>query len=159
MLRLRKPVLILTAALLVAPLSGARPAYADGAASTRNIIFGAAAAAGALIIINHNKKVHERYAEDARRQAALESERNNVQAAYESERQAYANEAALVGQYQREVAIQHEEVVRQRGEISSLKHKLAYAKPPSRTAYASKSQSTTIAKNQPEVVSYGWGSL
>lgn len=159
MLRLRNPVLILIAALLVAPLAGARPAYADGAASTRNIIFGAAAAAGTLLIINHNKKVHERYAEDARRQASVELERNNAQAAYASERQAYENEAALVGQYQREVAIQHEEVVRQRGEISSLKHKLAYAKPAVRAASAPKTPATVVAKNQPEVVSYGWGSL
>lgn len=159
MLRLRNPVLFVIAALLVAPLAGARPAYADGAASTRNIIFGAAAAAGTLLIINHNKKVHERYAEDARRQASVELERNNAQAAYESERQAYQNEAALVGQYQREVAIQHDEVVRQRGEISSLKHKLAYARPAVRTASASKTPATVLARSQPEVVSYGWGSL
>ena len=123
--RLRTSVLAASAVLLVAPLLGAQPAAADGAASTRNIIFGAAAVAGTLLIINHNKKVHERYAEDARKQAALADQRDDAQAAYQSERRAYQNEVALVQSYQHEVAVQHGEVVRERAQIATLQHQVA----------------------------------
>src|ERR1700722_1519476 len=128
MIRLRTATLVGSAALLVAPMFGAQPAVADGAASTRNIIFGAAAVAGTLLIVNHNKKVHERYAEDARRQAYTEQQRNNAEAAYESERTAYQNEAALVGEYKHEAAIQHAAVERQNNQIAQLKHSLIVAK-------------------------------
>src|SRR5579884_1999025 len=71
-------------ALLSATLP-VQPARADGAASTRNIILGGALAAGTVLVINHNKKVHQKEAEldSARRQA--ESERD----------QAYASDSAL----------------------------------------------------------------
>jgi hypothetical protein len=164
MIRLVRPAVALFAALVVMPVFGSGPALADGAASTRNIIFGtAAAAAGTLLIINHNKKVHEKYAEDARRQAQLETERNNIRAAYESERQAYNNEAALVASYQHEVAIQHDQVVRDRSEISSLRHQLASARPPQHVAAAPKQ--TTVAHVAPKpasaepLIAYGWGTL
>ena len=69
----------LLGALLLA-LMPAPQALADGAASTRNILLGVGAAAGTLIIINHNKKVHEKYAEDAQKQAALAEQRDDAQA-------------------------------------------------------------------------------
>ncbi|HEY0382015.1 MAG TPA: hypothetical protein VGC72_07430 [Candidatus Elarobacter sp.] len=92
------------------------PALADGAASTRNIIIGGAAAA--LLIINHNRKVHEKYAEKDRAIARQQARAYDAEAAYQSERQAYAHEAALVASYKREVAMQHQEVVRLRHQIA-----------------------------------------
>ena len=56
------------AAALAASAMPAAPALADGAASTRNIIIGGAAAT--LLIINHNRKVHEKYAEKTGRSRA-----------------------------------------------------------------------------------------
>ncbi len=160
MIRLRTATIVGSAALLVAPLFGPQPAAADGAASTRNIIFGAAAIAGTLLIINHNKKVHERYAEDARRQAALAEQRDDAQAAYESERQAYTNEVALVQSYQHEVALQHGEVVRDRAQITSLQHQVAMAGTHHATvaSHPAPAPALTTAYN-PAIVSYGWGTL
>jgi hypothetical protein len=104
------------AAALAATAIPAAPALADGAASTRNIILGGAAAT--LLIINHNRKVHQKYAEYDRRQAQTQAEASNAQAAYASERQAYAHEAALVQGYQHEVAVQHHEVVMLRRQLA-----------------------------------------
>ena len=84
-----------------------KPVSADGAASTRNIIFGAAAVGGALLIINHNKQVHAKYAAYDQRQAQLSAENANMQAAYTSEQSAYNHEVALVNEYKKEVAYQH----------------------------------------------------
>ncbi len=123
---------------LAASLAGPQPALADGAASTRNIIFGAAAVGGTLLILNHNKKVHERYAESAKRQATSEAERNQAEAAYESERGAYNNEVALVSEYRRETAYQHRQIVARDREIASLEHSLVvakYGRSTQRTAY------------------------
>jgi len=139
------------AALLVAALvsfAAPRPASADGAASTRNIIFGTAAVgAGTLIWLNHNKKVHEKYAEYDRRQASTQAEANNAEAAYESERSAYAHEAALVATLKHENAIQHSMIDQQNKKIASLQHQL---------------HPVTVgqtASGQPvRVASYGWGS-
>jgi hypothetical protein len=163
MLPLQRSLLALVAGLVVTPLAGMAPVYADGAASTRNIIFGAAAAAGTLLVINHNKKVHQRYAEDAARQAALERQRDDVQAAYDAERRAYAHEADLVASYQHEVTIQHDELQRERLQLASLHHQLAmtsghqvqtaFAPAP---AHEARPQAPAAA---PEVVSYGWGTL
>jgi hypothetical protein len=84
------------------------PAFADGGASTRNILLGgAAAAAGTLLIINHNKQVHQRYADDARRQADTQAQANNAKAAYAAERRAYDNEVSVNAEFKREVATQH----------------------------------------------------
>jgi hypothetical protein len=137
-------------AALAATAAPAAPALADGAASTRNIIFGGAAIAGTLLIINHNKKVHEKYAEYDRRQAQTQAAANNAEAAYESERSAYAHEAALVSSYKHEVAIQHQEVLR-------LRHQIAMAKPAFQplVAGARVTQPSMRLAN----VSYGWGTL
>ncbi len=143
-----------------------RTAVADGAASTRNIIFGGAAVAGTLLIINHNKKVHERYAEDARRQAELSSERDDAQAAYASERRAYEQEAALVSEYKREVAYQHSIVVQDERSIVQIKRRLAYdeqfgdagfTRPISQRDVAPGRSVTVLAQVPPDAVSYGWG--
>ncbi len=85
---------------MVAMLALAAPSavFADGAASTRNILLGAGAAT--YLIIQHNRKVHERYAQDARRQADLQSQNNNTQAAY-------SNALAEIVNLKREVAYQH----------------------------------------------------
>src|SRR6202165_4419693 len=109
--------LALAASLGITAMPSA-PALADGAASTRNIIGGAAIVGGALLIINHNRKVHQKYAEYDRRQAYTQAQANNAAAAYQSERQAYNHEAALVAGYKHEVAIQHQEVLRLRHQIA-----------------------------------------
>ncbi len=172
------------AAILSTSLVAPQPAAADGAASTRNIIFGAAAVGGTLLILNHNKKVHQKYAEYDRRQAETEAERNQAQAAYESERQAYDHETALVDEYRQETAYQHSQVVGRDREIAALRHslvvakygsrataKVAYAQHPRRIARLarvtrmhrvrrpSSAASRAVAQRpqQSEVVSYGWG--
>jgi hypothetical protein len=140
----------------------AAPALADGAASTRNIILGGAAAT--LLIINHNKKVHQKYAEYDRRQAQTQAEANNAEAAYQSERSAYAHEAALVASLQHEVAIQHQEVVSLRHQLAmrggSSRHVAAKPSAPNRTVVAA-SPGTPNAQRPTQIASteYGWGSL
>ncbi|HTJ26811.1 MAG TPA: hypothetical protein VMA36_11685 [Candidatus Limnocylindria bacterium] len=152
MINRRLACLTLAAALGTTALPAA-PALADGAASTRNIILGgAAAAAGTLLIINHNKKVHEKYAEYDRRQAATQAAANNAEAAYQSERQAYAHEAALVSSYQHEVSLQHQEVLR-------LRHELAMRNSAQHVAAAPANARTNPAPQQLANVSYGWGAL
>jgi hypothetical protein len=157
--RLASLSLAATLALTVLP---AAPALADGAASTRNIIIGGAAAA--LLIINHNKKVHQKYAEYDRRQAQTQAAANNSEAAYESERQAYAHEAALVSSYKHEVAVQHQEVL-------SLRHQLAMtrSRPAQHVAAAQPAFHPLVAGARVTApasapvrvanVSYGWGAL
>jgi hypothetical protein len=135
----------------------AAPALADGAASTRNIILGGAAAAATLLIINHNKKVHEKYAEYDRRQAATESQAQNAQAAYQSERSAYNHEAALVSSLKHEVAIQHQEVVSLRHQLAMTQRRPAPAHVASQPAphpLVAGARATQVAS-----VSYGWGAL
>ena len=152
---------------------GPRPALADGAASTRNIIFGAAAIGGTLLILNHNKKVHERYAEDARKQAALEDQRNNAEAAYEAEKQAYAHEVAINQEYAKEVSYQHQQVVAQERQLAQLRHSLTVAKAGSAAQNTAFVKTVTApARNDgaqtggnrmgmaaPQTVAYGWGTL
>jgi hypothetical protein len=141
------PALVLS--LGIAAVSAA-PALADGAASTRNILIGgAAAAAGTLLIINHNKQVHAKYADDARRQADAQAQANDAHAAYLSERRAYENEVALVAQYKRETAIQHQQILSLRKQIAATSdgtHAVAHA--------SAKSGTIRIAST-----SWGWGSL
>ena len=96
----------------------AAPALADGAASTRNIIGGAAVIGGTLLIINHNKKVHQKEDEMAQAQAQAEESANNWQAAYASERKAYYSQVALNSEYRHEVAIQHSMIVQMRGQLA-----------------------------------------
>jgi hypothetical protein len=152
------------AAALGLSLLAPRPAAADGAASTRNILFGGAAAAGGtLLIINHNKKVHQKYAQYDRQQAALEAQNSNSEAAYDSERQAYEHEAQLVADYKRENAYQHKVVQQQGRQIAQLEHSLVLAKRAGGfgTGFVQPSQAA-LARNAhgaPQVVSYGWGNL
>ena len=159
-----------------------RPANADGAASTRNIIFGAAAVGGTLLILNHNKKVHQKYAEYEQRQATTQAEANQAQAAYQSERGAYEHEASLVADLQHEVAYQHTMVVQRDRQIASLTHSLIVAKyhrnePAKSTAFVQPAHASVAAnRRKPAVrvlasrrsersapdatqVSYGWGSF
>ena len=149
--------------------AGPAPAFADGAASTRNIIIGgAAAAAGTLLIINHNKKVHQKYAEYDQRQAETQASANQAQAAYESERQAYAHEAALASAYRKEVALQHSAVRERDARIAALTRSLLVAKARGQghaAAFARPAEPRLVpvavagrpAPAQRDV-SYGWGS-
>ena len=136
----------------------AAPVMADGAASTRNIIFGAAAAAGTLLIINHNRKVHEKYAEDARRQAALQSENNDAWAAYRQEQRAYQQQAAVNADLKREIAYQHKIVEDQRRQLASLSMHTGFV-----ASRAGVDQPHRVASRnnaqQVAMVSYGWGQL
>lgn len=137
----------------------AAPALADGAASTRNIIFGAAAATGAYLIINHNRKVHEKYAEDARRQAALQSENNDAWAAYHQEQRAYQQQVAVNSDLKREVAYQHNVVEQQRRQLASLNvHNGFVASRPAQNRQVASRQNDR-ASQQVAMVSYGWGDL
>jgi hypothetical protein len=133
------------AAALAATALPGPSALADGAASTRNILLGGAAAT--LLIINHNRKVHQKYAEYDRRQAETQSQANNAEAAYESERSAYAHEAALVAGYKHEVAVQHQEVL-------ALRHQIAVSQRPAQPGLIAGAQSSR--SGQP---SLGWGAL
>jgi hypothetical protein len=137
---------------MAAMLAAAAPsaALADGAASTRNIILGAGLAT--YLIIQHNRKVHERYAEDARRQAALQSENSNMQAAYSSERTAYSNALAEIVDLKREVAYQHSVIVQQRHQVAMQSG--FGSRPATRVAAASYGPGT-----QASTVSYGWGKV
>jgi hypothetical protein len=151
----------------------AAPALADGAASTRNILFGLGAAT--YLIIQHNRKVHERYAEDARRQAELQSEKNDAWAAYSSEKRAYDNSLAEITDLKREVAYQHNIILQQRQQLALTQRNTAYAaqqrpSAPTRAAYAapvrraSKHQqarrvAAVTRSNDVAMVSYGWGTI
>jgi hypothetical protein len=154
---------VLAAGLLLGtmPASAVR---ADGGASTRNILFGIGAAAGTLIIINHNRQVHEKYAQDAQTQAALAAQRNDAQAAYASEKKANENLAAANAELKSEVAYQHSIITTQNSKIAMLKSSTlsapAYSAParvaaaPTNGTVADKSTARTVA-----VVSYGWGTI
>jgi hypothetical protein len=75
------------------------------------LVGGAAVAAGTLIIINHNKQVHAKYAAYDHQVAAEQAAANDSAAAYRSEREAYQHEAALVVAYKHETTVQHRVVV------------------------------------------------
>ncbi len=153
------------AAALGATAMPAAPALADGAASTRNIIIGGAAAT--LLILNHNRKVHEKYAEKDRAIARQQARASDAESAYYSERQAYAHEAALVASYQHEVAIQHQEVLRLRHQLAMSRgpaQHVAAAQPQARPGYhplvaAATSRPADRAPTRVATTSYGWGSL
>ncbi len=149
--------------------SAIAPAQADGAASTRNILIGgAAAAAGTLLIINHNKQVHQRYADDARRQATAESQASNAQAAYAAERRAYDNEVALNAEYRHEVATQHGMIESLRRQVASNRsHAAVAARPrgvaivPRRNLPSNAAHAPTTSPTATRVAtdSWGWGQL
>lgn len=154
-----------TLAATLAMLVPAAPALADGAASTRNILLGVGAAT--YLIIQHNRKVHERYAEDARRQAELQSQSNDAWAAYSSEKHAYDNAIAEVVDLKREVAYQHNVIVQQRHQLAMSQRggapvRTAYAPQPRRNSNARSSAhvaSRSANQDQVAMVSYGWGQL
>ena len=141
------------------------PAMADGAASTRNILLGVGAAT--YLIIQHNRKVHERYAEDARRQSALEQENNNTMAAYRDEVRAYNEQVAVNASLKREIAYQHSVVEKQRHQLALLNvHQNFVAERPSqpmpRRRAAVRIGQRRQQDSQPSqlaMVSYGWGTL
>jgi hypothetical protein len=132
-----------TVALTAVPSA---PALADGAASTRNIIGGAAVAAGTLLIINHNKQVHAKEDQMASAQAQAEENANNAQAAYVSERKAYLAQVAINNEYKHEVAVQHKLIVQMRNQLASVQK--------SGNVGASPAQPARVA-----TTSYGWGNL
>lgn len=156
----------LIAALLVAFMPTSQ-AFADGAASTRNILLGIGAAAGTLIIINHNKQVHEKYAQDAAAQAALSEQRNNAEAAYHAEMNAYNHEVAVSANLKKEVALKDKTIADQNAMISQQKQQLAQmgvsAQPvavtPARPAATKVATRTGSPASTNEMVSYGWGTL
>jgi hypothetical protein len=150
--------------LMLAPTSRA---VADGAASTRNILLGIGAAAGTLLIINHNKKVHEKYAQDAATQAALANQRNNAEAAYQAEVKAYQHEVAVSDNLKREVALKDQMIADQNAMIKQQKIQLAQMGVSTQAVAitpvkpAGSTRGTAVAMNAPssEMVSYGWGTL
>jgi hypothetical protein len=152
-------------AVMMATMLPAAPALADGRASTRNLILLGLGAA-TYVIIQHNRKVHEKYAEDARRQAQLQSENNDAWAAYHSEQKAYSNSLAEVSDLKREVAYQHSVIQDQRQQLSmtgNSSRTVAYA-PALAPAQRSHRGATREVASQPPggevaMVSYGWGSI
>ena len=131
-------------------LAAPSAAMADGAASTRNILLGAGLAT--YLIIQHNRKVHQKYAEDARQQAALQSQNSNMQAAYSSERTAYQNSQAEIVDLKREVAYQHSVIVGQRQQVAA--QGFGTQTPRTRVAAASMSPPRQVAMTY-----YGWGTI
>jgi len=93
------------AAAAAATLAASMPVAvnADGAASTRNILLLGGAAA-AYLIVSHNRKVHEREAEAAQGQAALEEQNDDAWSAYQHAENAYAQEVAVNHALQQELA-------------------------------------------------------
>ena len=141
---------------LLMSLAPAAPVFADGAASTRNIILGVGAAT--YLIIQHNRKVHQRYAEDARRQAQLSQQANDATAAYNSEKRAYDQQAAVNADLQREIAYQHSVIVQQRQQLASLNVHNNFM---TQRIVGTAPKGKHVAKraSQVAVVSYGWGSV
>ncbi len=154
-MNLKKAIAGTTMAALLAtgmPIAAA----ADGAASTRNIILGGALAG--YLIIQHNRKVHEKYAEDASRQAATQQQANNSRAAYQSEHSAYLHQVAANADLKREVAYQHNIVVRQQQQLAAAGIHTTYA-PQQKAVAVNKYSPITAKPSQVALVSYGWGQL
>lgn len=142
------------AALLVS-LAPAAPVIADGAASTRNIILGAGAAT--YLIILHNRKVHERYAEDARRQAQLSQQANDATSAYNAEKRAYDAQVAVNADLQREVSYQHSVITQQQQQLASLNVHSNFMT--QHVVGAAPTGKHPKRARQVAVVSYGWGTI
>lgn len=134
----------------------AAPVHADGAASTRNLILLGGAAT--YLIIQHNRKVHEKYAEDARRQAALSQENNDAWAAYHQEQQAYAQEVAVNQELKKEIAYQHKVVEQQRRQLASAGSHRGFVQQRVAAQPAPRNQHRS-SSNQVAMVSYGWGDI
>jgi hypothetical protein len=159
MTNLKKAVAGLLAAALLVGLTPAAAVKADGAASTRNILIGAAAAT--LLIVNHNRKVHERYAQDAQTQAALAAQRNDAQAAYASEKKANENLQVAISELKREVAYQHDVIGQQNQKLAMMKSStLASPTYAATTQVAPARNGSGNATGQTvALVSYGWGTI
>ena len=143
---------------LIVLASVPKTTLADGAASTRNILIGVGAAAATLIIINHNKKVHQKYAEDAQKQAALAEQRDDAQAAAQQYKLAYQHETVVASELKKEVAIQQDQLSKLHGLVASLNppgSNFLAAKPASATA----TQTIGAMPAAGQVVSYGWGTF
>lgn len=134
---------------LLASMAPAPPAHADGAASTRNILIGGAAAT--LIILNHNRKVHERYAEYERQNAATAAQRDDAWAAYRSEKAAYEHEVSVANSLRQEVAIQRREIAQIHRQMSQVQTRS--------NGFVSQTTEWKTPTQQVAVVSYGWGTL
>ena len=157
-MKLSRMIAVSLMAALLATLAPQAPVSADGAASTRNILLGGAAAA--LIIINHNKQVHARYAQDAATQASLAAQRDDANAAYVSEKKAYDNEAALVSDLKREVSYQHDAIMQLRKQVASLTPKGVPGRPSNFVAQTTLVKPTPVGgEQQVAVTSYGWGTI
>jgi len=130
------------------------PALADGAASTRNIIFGAAAAGvGTWAIINHNKKVHQKIDEKDAQIHSLDQQRSDAETSATSEHQAYLHEVAVANHYMAETASLKREVV-------SLKRQVSQNGAPAPVAlHPAQPQQQGQAPLRVASVSYGWGAL
>jgi hypothetical protein len=153
-----------TLAAMLALLVPAAPALADGAASTRNIILGVGAAT--YLIIQHNRKVHEKYAEYDRRQAELQSENNDAWAAYRSEKNAYSNSLAEISDLKREVAYQHNVVTQLRHQLAMQGSnrtqsfsRVASAPKPRAASHRATTRRVAARSNDVAMVSYGWGDI
>ena len=156
---LKRTMAAVLAASLLVGFTPSGAVKADGAASTRNILIGAAAAT--LLIVNHNRKVHEKYAADAQAQASLAAQRNDAQAAYASEKKANENLVAANSELKREVAYQHEIITRQNKQLAMVKSSTitspsyaTVASTPRRPGVAGSSNSQQVAS-----VTYGWGTI
>lgn len=134
----------------------AAPAHADGAASTRNL-FLLGGAAATYLIIQHNRKVHEKYAEYDRRQAALSQENNDAWAAYHQEQQAYAQQVSANQELKKEIAYQHGVVQQQRRELSALGSRSGFVRP--QRSVAQSAPARRNSNSQVAMVSYGWGDI
>lgn len=145
-------------ALLFVSMTPSPQALADGAASTRNILLGIGAAAGTLIIINHNKQVHAKYAQDAAAQAALANQRNDAEAAYKSEVRAYNHQVAVSDNLQKEVALQNATIQQQKKQLAEVGVSVQpVAQAPVINTGSSHAAPAKMAMSQ--MVSYGWGTL
>lgn len=155
---MKKTVAAVLAASLLVGFTPSGAVKADGAASTRNILIGAAAAT--LIIVNHNRKVHEKYAQDAQAQASLAAQRNDAQAAYAAEKKANQNLQAANSELKREVAYQHDIVTQQNHQIAMMKSSSVGSPNYATTAKVASTKSNGGSHPQTvAVVSYGWGTI
>jgi hypothetical protein len=150
---------IVAAALVAAFLTSLAPApqaLADGAASTRNILLGIGAAAGTLIIINHNKKVHQKYAEDAQKQAALAAQRDDAQAAYKAEVKAYDNQLAVNNELRKEVAVKDHIIDQQKVALSQMGIQTQPVPAPVAVSHPAVAKAPA-GNHAAQMISYGWG--
>ncbi|HXM17953.1 MAG TPA: hypothetical protein VN934_03985 [Candidatus Tumulicola sp.] len=152
-----KIIAALTLAAFALTLAPTPQALADGAASTRNILIGTAAAT--LIIINHNKKVHQRYAEDAQKQAALAEQANNAKAAAAQYKTAYEHEAVVASNLKREVALQQTQINQLNAQVASLNPSGNFVSANSASTATTSKQPVSAKSVQVAMVSYGWGSF